>query len=90
MDTHEQQPPCAADALFSIRRITVRGRSVGVARLCDATADVRVRRITGDEEIKAALLDCVSCHNYVPAALRPDYAGARLSEYRIDECRCGG
>ena len=90
MQTHEQAPPCAADALFSIRRITVRGRSVGVARLCDAIADVRAQQLASDEEIKAALLDCVSCHNYVPAALRPDYAEALLSEYRIDECRCGG
>jgi len=90
MGTHEQQPPCAADALFGIRKITVRGKSVGVARLCDAFADVRARRLTNDEEIKAVLLDCVSRHNYLPAALRPEYAEALLSEYRIDECRCGG
>jgi len=89
MDTHEQQPPCAADALFSIRRIIVRGRSVGVARLCDAIADVRARRLTSEEEIKAALLDCVSRHNYVPAALRPECAEALLSEYHQDECRSG-
>jgi hypothetical protein len=90
MDTHEQQPPCAADALYGIRSITVRGRSVGVARLCDAITDVLARRLTSEEEIKAALLDCVSRHNYVPAALRAEYAQALLAEYYATECRCGG
>ena len=90
MQTHEQAPPCAADALFWLRRITVKGRSVGIARLCDATADVRVRRITGDEQIKTALPDCVSGYNYIPDALRADYAGALLSEYHNDECRSVG
>ncbi|MCX6687916.1 MAG: hypothetical protein NT112_06015 [Methanoregula sp.] len=90
MQTHEQAPPCAADALFSIRRITVRGRVVGVAQLCDAISDVRARQLASDEEIKAALPHCVSGHNYIPDALRADYAGALLSEYHNDECRCGG
>lgn len=90
MDTHEQHPPCAADALFGIRRITVRGRSVGVARLCDSIAGVRAHRLTGDEEIKAALLACVSGHNDIPGALRADYAGALLTEYHNDECRSVG
>jgi hypothetical protein len=90
MDPHEQQSPCAADALFGILRITVRGRSVGVSRLCDAIADVRAQRLTNEEDIKAALLDCVSRHNYIPDALRPEYAEALLSEYHNDECRSVG
>ena len=90
MDTHEHQPPCAADALFGIRKITVRGKSVGIARLCDAIAEVQARGLTIDEEIKTALIECVSRHNYIPDALRVDYAGALLSEYHNDECRCGG
>lgn len=90
MDNHDRQSPCAADALFGLRRITVKGRSVGIARLCDAIADVRARQLASDEESKAALPDCVSCHNYIPAALRPEYTEALLPEYHQDGCRCGG
>ena len=90
MDIHDRQSPCAADALFGIRKITVRGKSVGIARLYDTITEVQAWQLTSDEEIKAALLDCVSRHNYVPDALRAEYAQALLSEYNAKECRPGG
>jgi hypothetical protein len=90
MDTHEQQSPCAADALFGIRKITVRGKSVGIARLCDAITEVQGRGLAREEEIKTALIECVSRHNYIPDALRAEYAQALLAEYYVTECRCGG
>jgi len=89
MDTHDHQSPCAADALFGIRKITIRGKSIGIARLCDAIAEVQARGLTNDEEIKTALIECVSRHNYIPDALRAEYAQALLAEYCATECRCG-
>jgi hypothetical protein len=56
MDTREQQPHYATQALFSIRRITVRGREVGVAQLCDTIADMQALNPSGDAELKHALL----------------------------------
>jgi hypothetical protein len=90
MDTHDRQSPCAADALFGIRKITVRGKSVGIARLCDAITEVQGRGLAREEEIKTALIECVSRHNYIPDALRTEYAQALLAEYYATECRCGG
>jgi len=90
MDTHDHQSPCAADALFGIRKITVREKSVGIARLCDAIADVRERRLTNEEEIKTALIECISRHNYIPDSLRAEYAESLLTEYHNDECRSVG
>ena len=90
MDIYDPQSPCAADALFGIRKITIRGRSVSIARLCDAIADVRARGLTREEEIKIALVDGASSYNFIPDAPRAEYAEALLSEYHEDECRCGG
>jgi len=90
MDTHDHQSPCAADALFGIRKIIVRGKSVGIARLCDAIAEVQARGLTSDEEIKTALIECVSRHNYIPDLLHAEYAQVLIAEYYAMECRCGG
>lgn len=79
-------PPCAADALFGIRTITVNGRTVGIARLCDAIADVRAMGLTGNEPLKAALVARVGKDNYIPEKLSGEYAEALLAEYH----RAGG
>jgi hypothetical protein len=87
MGSPDRQSPCAADALYGIRNITVHGKSVGIARLCDAVAEVQAQGLTREDEIKRALVDCVSRHNYIPDKLRADYADALLAEYCASHSR---
>ncbi len=79
------QSPCAADALYGTRSITVNGKTVGIARLCDALADVRAMNPDGDDVIREALLARVGQENYIPEKLRGEYGDALLAEYRAAE-----
>jgi len=74
--------PCAADALYNIRKITVEGKPVGIAGLQAAFAAVDAKGLTGDAEIAAELMRRVEKENYVPPALGGEYADALLAEYR--------
>lgn len=74
--------PCVADALFGTKSVTVDGKTVGIARLCDAIAAVQAKDLSGDDGIKEALLKEVERENYIPDSLRAAYADALLSEYR--------
>lgn len=76
------QPPCAADALFGTRSITVNGKTVGIARLCDAIDDVRALNLDRDDALRTALLARIRQENYVPEKLSGEYADALLKEYR--------
>lgn len=78
----DARSPCAADALFSVKPITVNGKTVGIAGLCDAIAAVRARGLTGDAAIVAALLDEAEKCNFIPSPLRGEYGTALLDEYR--------
>ncbi|GEM_PF-1155729 len=80
-DPHDRQPPCAAGALWGIRKIAVREMQVGIAGLCDAVCEVQNRNLTRDDEIRAALVDAVSRQNYIPDPLREAYGEALLAEY---------
>ena len=79
------QTPCAADALFGTRTITVKGKTVGIAGLCDAIAGVQAMDLAGDEAVKEALVARVGEDNYIPAGLAHEYAEALLAEYRRTE-----
>jgi hypothetical protein len=74
--------PCVANALFGMKAITVDGKTVGIARLCDAIASVQAMDLSGDDRIKEALLMETEKENYIPGSLRAAYANALLSEYR--------
>jgi len=88
------QSPCAADALFGTKTITVNGKAVGIARLCDAIADVRALGLSRDDDLKRALVVRVEKDNYIPEKLTTEYAEALLAEYRAasarDSGRCSG
>ncbi len=77
------QSPCAADALYGIRTIAVNGKTVGIARLCDAIAAVQALHLSGDVEIKKALEQEASESNYIPETLRDVCGDALLAEYRV-------
>lgn len=74
--------PCAADALFGIRKITVAGKPVGILGLPAAFAAVDAQGLTRDAEIAAELMRRVDKENYIPPALAGEYAAALLAEYR--------
>jgi hypothetical protein len=89
MGSPDRQSSCAAETLYGIRNITVHGKSVGIARLCDAVAEVQALGLTREDEIKRALVECVSRHNYIPDKLRAEYADALLAEYCASQCQPG-
>lgn len=76
------QSPCVADALFGTKTITVNGKAVGIARLCDAIAEVHAMGLSRDDGVRTALLARVGQENYIPGKLREEYADALLAEYR--------
>ena len=74
--------PCAADALFGTRQLTVAGKRVGITGLDAAFAAVQARGITGDAEISAELMRQIGENNYIPPAIADEYAAALLAEYK--------
>jgi hypothetical protein len=73
--------PCAADALFGIRQLTVAGKQIGITGLDAAFAAVQARGLTGDAEIGAELMKRLRENNYIPPAIAKEYATAVLAEY---------
>lgn len=89
---NDKQPCCAADALWRIRKINVRGVMTGINRLDESIAAVRAMNLGHDDAIKTALLEKVRAGNYIPPAVEGAYAEALLEEYRKasqDRCGCG-
>lgn len=78
----DTKSPCAADALFGTKAITVAEKTIGIARLCDAIADVRAMNLSGDAAVKTALPARVGRENYIPEKFSGQYADALLAEYR--------
>ena len=74
--------PCAADALFNTRQLTVSGKQVGITGLDAAFAAVQARGLVGDTEISAELICRLRESNYIPLALTDEYAAAVLAEYK--------
>jgi len=65
--------------------ITVNGRTVGIARLCDAVSAVASMGLDRDDLVKAALLAEVEKNNFIPAAVRDAYGAALLEVYRTEQ-----
>ncbi len=74
--------PCAADALFGSRQITVAGKTVGITGLDAAFAAVQARGLNGDAAISAELMRRIRENNYIPPTLAEVYALAVLAEYK--------
>jgi hypothetical protein len=74
--------PCAADALWQVRQVTIGGRSVGIMNLDECIAAVRAEDLSSDEEIQGALLKAVRACNYIPPPVEAEYARVLLEEYR--------
>ena len=75
-------PCCAADALRRIRQVPINGIMTGITMLDETIATVIDQGLTGDREIREALMKKVRVYNYVPAGVDEAYATAVLDEYR--------
>jgi hypothetical protein len=74
--------PCATDALFGTRQLTIAGKTVGITGLDAAFAAVQARGLTGDAAISAELMRRIRENNYIPPAIADEYAEAVLAEYK--------
>jgi hypothetical protein len=75
--------PCAADALFGTRQLTVAGKQVGITGLDAAFAAVQARGLIGDAAISAELMRRIRENNYIPPSIADEYAAAVLAEYKM-------
>jgi hypothetical protein len=73
--------PCAADALFGTRQLSVAGKTVGIIGLDAAFAAVQARGLNGDAAISAELMRRIRENNYIPPTIGDEYAAAVLAEY---------
>ena len=79
---HDNKPCCAAEALRRIRQIPVNGIMTGFTMLDESIADVKAGNLTGDQEIREALMRKIRVYNYVPPGVAEAYAQAIMEEYR--------
>ena len=74
--------PCAADALWKVRQVTINGHPIGIMNLDECIATVRAEDLSSDGEIQVALLKEVRGCNYIPPPVEAEYARVLLEEYR--------
>ncbi len=74
--------PCAADALWKVRQVTIDGYPIGIMKLDECIAAVRAQELTSDDKITEALLKTVKAYNYIPPPVESEYARVLLEEYR--------
>ena len=72
---------CAADALRRIRQINVNGIPTGIIMLDESICEVREVGLTGEREIREALMKRVKIYNYIPPGVAEAYAEAIMKEY---------
>jgi small redox-active disulfide protein 2 len=78
----DNRPCCAADALRRIRQVPINGIPTGICMLDECIAEVKKQHLSGEMEIRAALLIRVSVYNYIPPGVEEEYARALLEEFR--------
>lgn len=79
---NNHKPCCAAEALRRIRQIPVNRIMTGITMLDESIADVKARNLTGDQEIREALMKKIRVYNYVPPGVAEAYAQAVMEDYR--------
>jgi hypothetical protein len=84
---NDKLSPCAADALSRVRLIGIEGKNVGIIRLDESISEVMALNLTGDEEIRSALLERISHHNIIPPSAGEAYAKALTAEFHADRMR---
>jgi hypothetical protein len=66
----DNRPCCAADALRRIRQVPINGIPTGICMLDECIAEVKKQHLSGEMEIRAALLIRVRVYNYIPPGCR--------------------
>jgi hypothetical protein len=80
--TKDSLSPCAADALFNTRQLTIAGKQVRIAGFDAAFAAVQARGLTEYTEISAELMRRIRENNFITPALAHEYAATVLAEYK--------
>jgi hypothetical protein len=79
--------PCAADALRQVRQIMVDERAVGIVRLDETIHEVQALGLSGEADIRAALMQRIAQYNYIPATAAGAYARAIVAEFYADRMK---
>ncbi len=80
----DDKPCCAAEALRRIRQIPVNGIMTGITMLDESIEDVKACHLTGDQEIREALMKKIHVYNYVPPGVAEAYAQAVMEEAEMN------
>jgi hypothetical protein len=79
--------PCAADALQQVRQISIDGKPVGIVRLDETIREVRALGLSGEDEIRTALMQRIAEHNYIPAPAADAYARSVVAQFYADRIK---
>lgn len=74
-------PSCCADKAARIRKLSISGNMVGIARLDEVIEEVSKLNIDGDR-IREELIKRFKLYNYVPPGAEDGYASAVFMEYK--------
>lgn len=84
---NDKLTPCATDALSWVRQIGIDGQKVGITRLDESITEVMALDLTGDDEIRLALMQRITRHNYIPPAAGEAYAKSLMAEFYADRMK---
>jgi|WetSurMetagenome_2_1015567.scaffolds.fasta_scaffold36655_1 hypothetical protein len=79
--------PCAADALQQVRQIMVDEKPVGIVRLDETIHEVQDLGLSGEDEIRAALMDRIAKDNFIPVPAADAYARSIVAEFYADRMK---
>ena len=77
----DNRPCCTADALRRIRQVPINGIPTGICMLDECIAEVKLQQLSGETEIREALLKRVKVYNYVPPSVEQEYARVLLEDF---------
>jgi hypothetical protein len=83
MDSENEIPCCANEALRRLKTIRVNGVPTGFAMLEKVFDEVRDMDIRDEARLKKVLLEKVKVYNYIAKGAGDAYAKALVTEYRI-------
>ena len=77
----QEVAPCMLDASRKVKKLRVCGTEIGISRLDLIILEVSELGLEDEDDIKAALLERIKEHNYVPSGAEKDYVDAVFEEY---------
>lgn len=74
-------PPCALDAVRTVRQVEIDGATIGLSMLDLVFAEVQALDLADETAVRAELVRRVNVYNYVPAPAAAAYGEALYREY---------